>query len=426
MKIEQAEKLLVALMAIAMLCMRPTVVGEVYSSVSSLFFMACGVALFMTGLRGGRRMVPSGRALVLLAITIFIAYYLLIRTVFYMPEIDSSAEIKGFVIFISFCVGVTVLVCRKDYVLRFFDVFAIILIASCVSVLISASLFIVGIDPMKVVVAHMNYTYENAGDISFPFTFTFPTVVTWLGPFPRMSGLFREPGVFPMYACWAAAYSWRRGWSFVIPIVCALASVFCMSSIGALLAMFTLAAIGLMKMRVPPLLALGVIAVVGLSGWQIAYESEYLDLQSKVNSGSGSFEEREYLASAALDAKDIIFGDGLGFSIFTTGPISVVAGIRVFGLVYFTAFILSYIAAIVDLRLWVAGLLPAIFTVMLTQPVFREPCFIILLFSGIAITAQPPRRRAKPERLTSAAPEPLLDASPVFVQAFNRGGRHGI
>lgn len=407
-KIETLEKILIFLAAVAVLCLRPSVVGEVYSTLSCALLAAVTVALFIVALHLQRPLVLEKYSALQLSVLVFIFYYVLLKAVIFMPTYNSVTEFKALFIFLSLAAAALLLLSNRRYATMFFDYFCIILIASCASVVISAMLFVVGFQSYQITYAHLTYTYSTGGDIAFPFTFIFPSATTWLGPIPRMSGIFREPGVFPVYACWAAAYAFQRGWILPISLVCLFSAIVCLSSIGAPLAFYTGAMILLLRVGFRPIPALLTIVVLGLLTWQAVYYSEYFGIAAKINSGSGSFEERQYLAAAALDAQDLIFGDGFGFSIFTTGPISLVAAIRVFGLVYYSAFILTYIlAAAANFRFWLIGLVPAIATVMVAQPVFREPAFIILMLS-VAVFVPPPQRKAATR---SATPAPGMAAT---------------
>ncbi|MFB9950281.1 hypothetical protein ACFFP0_15590 [Rhizobium puerariae] len=398
MGISAVEKFLLSVMALAVLCLRPSVIGEVYSIFSLALLLGAATALFGVSLSTGRVLVPERFAVINITLIYLISLYVLTRTILFMPAIDATDETKAFMIISGFLLAVLLVISNRAYATTFFDALAILVIASSISLTITMVLLLAGIPAYQLTIGKIAYTYANRGDFAFPFTFLYNEVSTPFGVIPRLSGVFREPGIFPLYGCWAAAYAYRRGWPTPIWLVCLFATAACLSSIGAPLALYTGAMIVMIRAGIKPLPALLLLLVVGLLTWQILYTSEYLDLQSKVNSGSGSFEERMYLAEAAFDASNVIFGDGYGFSIFTTGPISLVAAIRVFGLVFFVGFLICYALAAVDLKLWMTGLVPPILGVVFTQPVFREPGFMIMLFSGIVFIASKPSFSALPSR----------------------------
>lgn len=377
------ERILVALMALCVLCLRPTVFGERFSMLSITALGLCTAALLVLAVGNRRRLVPEPLAIAQVAITAVISYYLVIRIAIFMPTRDPVDEFKAFFIFMVFSAAVLLIFCYPPYAKRFFDTFAALIVLSSISLSITAILMVAGVPAHQLIIAKLEYTYAGRGDIAFPFTFLYNEVTTALGSAPRLSGVYREPGIFPLISCWAAAYAWRLGWPIWTWMICLFATVACMSSIGPPLALYTAGMLMLMRLGFGPVTALAIVAVGGLLGWQAVYSSEYFDIESKINSGSGSFEERIFLAEGAFHTENLIFGDGFGFSIFQTAPISVVAAVRVFGLIYTAMFIASYVIAAVDFRLWIAGLVPAILGVMLTQPVFREPGFMIIMFSGL-------------------------------------------
>lgn len=382
-RLQLAEHVLIAILALSVLFLRPSVFGEVYSLYVVGVLLAATVVLFTISAESRRGLVVERHAGLQIILLLVLGHYLLVKSLIYMPggPPDSVGVFKGFGILIAFLLAMALIMSDRHYARRFFDIFAIAIILSCASVVVTAILFLVGFPSYLITIARINYTYDGAGDIAFPFTFIFPAVSTWLGPIPRMSGIFREPGILPVYASWAAAYAFRRGWPLPLQLACVAGSAACLSSIGAPMALYTAAAIGLMRFGVKPIPALLIIAVVGLLSWQIIYSSEYFGIQAKVDSGSGSFEERQYLAQAAFRARNIIFGDGSGFSIFQSDAISLIASIRVFGLVFAVGYLIIYAIAATDMALWIAGLVPAIFTILLLQPIFQEPGFMVLFFS---------------------------------------------
>jgi hypothetical protein len=277
----------------------------------------------------------------------------------------------------------------------FFDSFAIIIILSSLSLIVTFSLVASGVPLYALKIAHLDLTgydyLQNYGDVSFPFTFIANDANSWFGFVPRSGGLFREPGVFPPFACWAAAYAYLRKWSLPWIAVCLLASVLSLSTVGPL-AFFTGAILLAYKFRIRPIRALILIALLGAALWPALYSMEFIGLEDKIASQSGSFADRQVLFWGAFDVKNIMFGDGFGWGgVSSTEGISLVSQMRVYGVIYVVTVVAIYICAMKNIKLWIAGCLPGFITVLFSQPISTDAAFLVIFFSWAAFQETSPR-----------------------------------
>jgi hypothetical protein len=202
----------------------------------------------------------------------------------------------------------------------------------------------------------------------------------------------REVGVLPPFACWAATYAYLRKWPIYISAICLIASLLCLSTIGPI-ALYTGAMLVLFNLKVKPIPAALIVICLGMICWPIIYAMDYVGLEQKMNSGTGSYEDREWLFWAVLDTQDFIFGDGDRWSLVSsTAGINLVSQIRVFGIIYFVMVIGIYFLALSNLRLWLAACVPALVTVFFSQPITIEPAFLMIFFSGATFTHTPSMR----------------------------------
>ncbi len=410
-----AAKFLICAAAVAIANLRPTYIGETQS------FPVCSILVFLEALvlfefysSNERLSLNTVPALHVMLYTLVVTY-MFVRSIFGGFLGDDDA-LKAIMISAAYIIAVILALSVDRYTRAFFDTFAIIIIASCVSVSITFLLVTAGAPISALIIAQLPDppTYPAGfGQVAFPFTHVANEALSWFGAAPRLAGLMREPGCLPPFACWAATYAYLRKWPTYLSAICLLASLLCLSTIGPL-ALYTGAMLVLFKFKLKPIPAALIILGIAALAWPVIYTMDYIGLEQKINSGTGSYQDREWLFWAVVDTNDFIFGDGNRWSLVASGAgINLVSQIRVYGLVFFVPVIGIYLLALANLRLWLGACVPALIAVFFSQPTTLDPAFLMIFFSGAALAAHD---RAVQSFDGRASPEQTLRVrlSPAF------------
>lgn len=390
--------------AVAVANLRPTYIGETQSFPVCFMLVALEV-LIVLNLNSSKARLSLGRTQASqIILYISVITYLLARAIL-STDLGAEFAFKSYMISTSFITIIIIVASIHGLSRIFFDAFAIIIIASCASVVITFSLVAVGVPISTLSIGYLPDppTYApGSGQVAFPFTHVTNEASSWIGVAPRLAGLMREVGVFPPFACWAATYAYLRKWSLIIPIICLVASLLCLSTIGPL-ALYTAATLVLFKLKLKPIPTVVIIAVLGLFAWPVIYTMDYIGLEQKMNSGTGSYEDREWLFWAVLETQNVLIGDGNRWSLVSSSAgINLISQIRVFGLIYFVFVIGIYFLAMSNFRLWLAAGVPALITVFFSQPITIEPAFLMIFFSGAAFA---------PRATQTLRPKPLIQGA---------------
>lgn len=428
---DPAGEIMACLLAVGVCNLRPTVIGETQSLPVCLALVAVEAFFILHVSHIGAAFRYRRGSLAQLVLHGTLVVYVMGRNAFdvTMSEADT---LKGFAISAAFFVALAIVLSNGRYGQVFFDAFAIAVVASCASIIVSLAFVAAGVPASSLVIGAppTPRTYVGMeGVFVFPFSFTNNDAPSWFGVIPRFAGLFREVGCLPPFACWAAVYGFLRGWSVLWSAVCLLAAVLCLSTIGPI-AFFTAAMLALYKMKVPPKQAIALTLGAGVLLWPVLYSMQFIGLEDKLNYRAGSYEDREALTWAVLDTKNIIFGDGAGWSeVSSKAGINLVSQIRVYGVIYFAIVVAIYALPIRNFRFWVAACVPAIVTVLLSQPIAIEPAFLMIFFSGPFAGREASgsgRERRRPALLRSASlagvPAPIY-AGLADLPAERVGGR---
>jgi hypothetical protein len=394
-----ADRLAMAL-GVAAACLRPTAIGSVYSAPICGLILILDVILLAVYDKTKRRLDLDLISGIQLTILLFLSLYLLFRSVLGADALATDA-FKGFLINVTFIGTMVVVISVRRMIDVFMNTFALVLIASSISVIVTFLIQAVGLPINSMIVLHIEIPGYGGGfgNFGFPFTYLANEVASWLGSSLRMAGLFREPGVFPPFACWAAAYAYLRRWNVLLVIAPLIASILSLSTIGPL-SFYTAACLLLYRFRVPPILSLLIIIAAGLMAWPMIYTMEYIGLQAKIDSKSGSYEDREAMVTGVIYTNDWLFGDGSGWGgIGDSESISLISQLRVFGLIYFVPVIAIYLCALGGPSLWIAGCVPCLIAVAFSQPMSIDAAFLVLFFGRAAFRGQAQRRLILPSEV---------------------------
>lgn len=393
---------LAAILGVLVFVLRPTAIGEVYSFPLAAAIAAIAVALLLSNM--GRAQLQVFRHLSpQISLFLLIVFYVSARN---LVSGGTAAEngVKFFFISLSGALALAAVSLNAVTQRKFFDTLAFLVIMSCISVTITFLLISTGLKATSIRIFHFSYTYINRGDVLFPFTFSFNEVKSWLGPAPRLSGIFREPGILPAFACWAAAYAHFRKWPFAVSVIALVGSAFSLSSFGVPFALYTGALLTMAKLRIRTPVALVSLAALGVLAWPIIYGvgNAGVGIGGKIASDSISFRERMYLIELAFSAKNIVFGDGTSGLYRANEGISLFSQIRIYGLVYFASILGLYAFAAKNMRLLLYGLVPAFVTVLISQPIALDVPLVAIFMSYAVFAVKLTQPKQTPQAIPQA------------------------
>lgn len=373
--------LAVTIAAIGFITLRPTALGEVYSAVSAGVILLAAAALLLLG--GGN--LRFSRASLLPALMIVLAVYMLSIDILKQSNNIEDAP-KAALISVSAALALLAISNRSDFAARFYDTIALVIAAACASILITFALLAAGASPQGLKLFHFSYTYTPpSGDILFPLTLRNNAVPTPIGAMPRLAGIFREVGLLPAFAAWAAYYLSARRFPLALSIICIAASAVCLSSIGPLIALAAAAAVLAQRSKIPTYVFTVVMPVAAVAIFIAVYNMPYFGIAYKIHQVNDSFRDRLIATENVAYTKDVLFGDGASGSM--VGSINLISSIYHYGIVGFVLVWLCYLTASRNFRLFIGGLGPCIFTMMTAQPAGAEPLVLCLFMSWLALEA---------------------------------------
>lgn len=363
--------------------LRPTVFGEIFSFQISLFCLLILLYLLLTDFN---KLLVNIKVFYQLAILIFIYFYMFIRGVIDDPlkfiDLLKGLSISAVVVIVLFYIlGV------KKRTICFFDGVALLIFLSALSTCISFIFMILGYSTNQMIITNIGYTYEGRGDVIFPFTFIYNELTGNLGGIVRLSGIYREPGCAPVFFCWAASYLyWKNNlklkWFYIL--ICIFGSIFSLSTVG-FLSLITLIILISYTFKIRLSLVLTLCGLFIPLYFNYFFDAEYIGLKSKMESGSGSFEERYEQAMALFNVNNLLFGDGNNWSIYSTNNINLLASTKSNGLFLLIPYLIFYLISAGNFRFFLPALLPAFLILLTSQPIFLEPALVVLIFSWVAI-----------------------------------------
>lgn len=393
-----ADRIFAAIAALAMFMTRPTAFGDVYSLPGMLIVGACAIGILVsaTASKSGPITARSPQTWVYLSFGIYLGLLVLASA-----RSDSLMNtFKACIVTLIGCGFAFTLMADRNRARAFFDTLAIVLIALSSSTLVTFALVFVSKSYPHLAIGRFNYSYAPpAGTILLPFSMLYNLVPTWFGMLPRLDGMFREVGIFPAFACWAAAYASHRRWNVVFSVICLIACVICLSSMGLLCAVICAAGIIGARMRLPwwayVLVAPAAMLVIVLA----TYNVPYIGIGYKYAHDPVSYADRANAISAITDG-NLLFG---GESENRNAGINLVSSIIIWGIVGVAPIFIYMLLAATRLRYFCAALLPAFLVALVSEPIAQEPFFFVLflswcVFEPVAVKRprSAPAQRARP------------------------------
>lgn len=379
----------VATGAVAM-TLRPTVFGEIASFPIAAALVGLTVGLLLLC---ARRIHVQGLANVAPQAALFglLIVYTSARGVM-AGGVAAENAVKGLLVGLAGIFAVVTANSNADAKRGFYDGAAIIVIASSVSLLITRALLAVGFSAHDIQLIKIEYTYIGRGDVLFPFTFSHNNVQSPFGIQPRLNGLFREPGILPAFACWAAAYAAFRRWPAWVWGTTLFGAAASFSSLGIPLAIYTGSFLLARRMSIsfPAATLLG--AAAALFAWPFVYSLNDIGLGSKISSDSISFRERMFMIEIAFSAKNALFGDGIGSIYRANEGVSLISQTRIFGVAFLLTTAITYALASKNLKFFSIGILPLAITILFSQPITLDVLTIVAFTSWTVFEPKDPIR----------------------------------
>lgn len=388
----RAEALLASFAVGALFLTRPTAFGELYTLPGMLLLAVITVAMLTLAA------LTKSSAYTLAAPQVWaylgFAGYTMALVVFGARPHSGADAGKGVVIVITASVFAFTMLADRRRALAFYDTLAGLLVVLSAATLITLALLVAHFGVSRLALGVFSYTYPlPSGTILFPGSMIYNYAPTWFGPLPRLSGGFREVGIFPAFACWAAGYGAFRGWKPIPIAICLVATVGCFSSLGAMLALLTLTGILGYKFKLPWWAYVIVGPAAGLAVIALTYNLPYIGIGYKYANVTTSYLDRSNAISTALDG-NLLFGQEPDSR---NSGINLISAISIYGAVGVGLILAALLPAAGRIRFFVPALLPALITALVSQPIANEPMFVLLFLSWTVFEArQSPSGRAAP------------------------------
>ena len=368
-------------LAVLVFCLRPSAIGEANSFlVSILMSILVGAYLLMNGSRLAFRPPVTASTQLLLLMVVLVQVTLQASAAGGVFAVDAP---KGLAMSLISTLALLIAVSSPRNARIFFSSLCVIVLIVCASTVVTAVLMAIGVRWTSLVIGHNNQTAYGNLSILFPYTLSYNLAPTPFGIVPRLSGLFREPGILPPFACWAAAYAHLRKWPLIFSLTALAASVASLSTLGVPLAAYTGSLILLRRMGLRTWPALGIVTAAALAAWPIIYGLEYVGLGAKIRSQTGSFEARRDAIATALSASNMVFGDGPSLNYLRDATVNLIGRIRSIGVFGFgillTAHVLPWRTSI-----FVIGASTLVMTCLITQPIAGDAAVIAVCLSWTA------------------------------------------
>jgi hypothetical protein len=373
----QQTHLILGGLAVSILCLRPSFIGQVYSFQASLALVALVAAHIIINAKHFSFEKNYLAYAQILSLTLVIFQWLMISML--AGGDFAQYAMKGLPMSLVAIAALSIVISNNLYTRIFFDAFCAVIVISSVFTAICFVLMACGVHWENLIIGTSQETQYGPIQILFPPTVSANFAATPFGELKRLSGIFREPGVLPPFACWAAAYAHFRRWPLPLSIVALAASAASLSTIGVPLALWTGALIFLNRLGLSTSYAILTTLVLAALFWPIVYSLEFIGLESKIHSQTGSYEVRMDAIETALSAKNIVFGDGPSLGYDENATVNLIGRIRSVGFFGFAFALAPYFFAI-NKPIFYFGLAPMIATVLFSQPIANDiPAFAICL-----------------------------------------------
>lgn len=378
--------------ATCLICLRPHAFGQLYSLQISAILAFSLVAFVVLSLNS---LVFKVNPMMLLQVMLYSS--LVIHLTVLAALSGGSFAVDGLKALMMSCVAIAALVMFLSGIRSarvFYNTVFIVLFVSCASIILTWLLIIIGFSKPELVVGRLSDPALGSLSVFFPFSLANGIALSPIGVMPRLTGFFREPGLLPAFACWAAAYAHLRKWPIIFSIVPLVASVCSLSTLGLPLAAYTGSLIALRRVGLGTFSALSIVSILAAVIWPILYSLEYFGLDGKIRSQSGSYDARAGAIRTAFDAQNILFGDGFSSNRLSDATVNSIGRIKESGIFGFVLTVLSTCLPMMS-NIFIIGLVPMVITFLFSQPIGTDVTVFMLFLSWTALLNSGERSTAK-------------------------------
>jgi hypothetical protein len=370
------EHILCATAAIAMFLTRPTAFGDLYTFPGMMGVLAISIVLFLVSFVRKTLLfqVYSYQIWSYVLFSVYMSIIVIMGTQPRNSDVNLKIALSGFIGGIFFLS----LTSSIDRMRAFFDSLAIIIATLSLSSLVTLALLIAGRTTAQLHIGLFRYSYPPpTGAILFPLSMIYNFTPTWFGVLPRLSGMFREVGIYPAFACWAAGYAAYRRWGILLSVICLCSALLSFSSLGIVAALISAIGIIAHRYRLPwwfyILLAPMTVFIVVIS----TYNVQYLGIGYKYTHNTTSYVERVNAIKNVLNG-NLLFGQE---SENRNDGINLISSITIWGLLGVSLLFIPLIIAAKRPGFFLAALVPGLVIALFSEPIAQEPLFMALFLS---------------------------------------------
>lgn len=366
-------------MFISVLFMRPSLLGEEFSSVViPVLFLAVLVKVI---LRNKESKVSFDRSHVIILLLFLLIWIYLLAVSVLNNAYHLDYTIKAFILHASIITIFSFLLSEKEINKLFFKSIVYILSFCGISSLIS--ILLIEFSSTEIIMGHL-LDYE----VLFPFSVKYGVyTVPNIHVFHRFMAFFREAGIAQAFYAWAVVYCiYFRFHKFILfALIFGLLAT--LSTIGILSLSIVLFLLFLFKQnislyaRIYRILISGLL-VIGI--YAVLYYMPFIGIEAKSNTHGGSLDDRSVNMFYATENWNF-FGNGMYSAIENHTGINLISMLDEIGLLAFFLVIFLYFSPLVikkqDNLFYFISFVPIALTSITAQPLLDAPLVYLFLFT---------------------------------------------
>lgn len=373
------------LLLISVFLLRPSALGQKYTSLSIILILILGFIDFLEHLRNRNNYHIDKKDFIVLITILSLWFYLLIHS-FLIGSNNIEYVLKASITHIIVICCFTIILSNSKVKYLFFRWFIKLLLFFSISYIITFILgMFIGISFDKLILFNIPVEgYENSGNIYFPFTQLYGFMTVGNIKLPRALGFFREAGIFQAYLIWAffnlEQYNLQSNRNKII-LLFGIAGTFSTAGIAVLFGVYAVK-LFINKRKLLSICLIGV-SIIGL------IYTPYIGLKSKSVTHRTSISDRSSATISGLQRlKENPFGVGIynvevndvensGINLFAISYKIGIVGVLLVILVYFLP-MHGYLYK----EKYFVGILPFFMTLLISQPILDAPFIYIMLLAN--------------------------------------------
>lgn len=368
------------LMFIPLLLMRPSLLGEEFSSIVIPVLL---LALFVKViLRNKESKVSFDRSHVIILLLFLLIWIYLLAVSVLNNAYHLDYTIKAFILHASIITIFSFLLSEKEINRLFFKVIVYILSFFGISSLIS--ILLIEFSSADIIIAQViDY------DVLLPFSVRYGVyTVPNIHVFQRFMAFFREPGIAQAFYAWAVVYCvYFRFHKFILlGLIFGLLAT--LSTAGILSLSIVLFLLFLFKQNISLYARISRILISGflvISMYAGLYYMPFIGIQAKSNTHSESLDDRSLNMFSASENWNF-FGNGMYSSVEKHSGINLISMLDEIGLLAFVLVVFLYFSPLVikkqDNLFYFISFVPIALTSILAQPLLDAPLVYLFIFTN--------------------------------------------